>query len=572
MPIRQGYEAGAVLQSGQITNGLSSDLNDYQFDEWNPSAFMVCDRVEYDSGSRFGLLCARSAATAKTGYRLLNWADDFYDHIYITPTFIDLGTIASPQTRTVELWNAWRGVEASLASIDVNGTPVVVDGNLPPYDFRPLQYGTYTITVPSTGTPSVNAEVMFNFSNVPDPAPVVIIGTRAVRFGLVPEVPVREVWGWNTDLMRATDGTEQRIAVRGEVPRVVMELDAVFVDQEDIDEFYSQLLTAAGRLWVPEYQYATQTTAGSAAGTNDVFYDTAVVDIRPGEYALIDTKANVFMAEVLAINSGSLTLLEPLDFPVPKGSIITSGAPCLLDDASGLDRMAVDWAATTSLKCRMQRYRTTLTRPGAPAQLATYKGSAVLERRPLAPDTVRDSFYTGQEDVDNDTGVFDLYTNWDYTRIGGARQFKVNRVKEPLEMDYWREFFAWCRGMARMFWFSTYRKDLTFLTAPLAGATVASFVGNTYALKLFGVPTHRHIEVETAAGTHRFEVENCVDDAGNSAFNMTPAWPIGDGWQEIRRVSLLLPCRLDRDEVSWNHYGLESLLDMSIRTAEDQDP
>ncbi len=566
MPIRQGFNNPSPFY-GYVNVLISSALSEYDDDTSAANSFSF-----WYGGPRVRTRPAKSNARVRGGSRTTTYGDDFYERIYIEPVLIDLGTIASPQTRAVQLWNAWRYVAAELASIDISGTEVFVTGDMPPSTLLSLQYATYNIAVPSTGTPSVNAEVTFNFSNVADPPAVVIIGTRAVRFGVVPEVPVREVWGWNTDLMRATDGTEQRIAVRGEVPRVVMELDAVFVDQEDIDEFYSQLLTAAGRLWVPEYQYATLTTADSAAGTSDVFYDTAVVDIRPGEYALIDTKTNVFMAEVLAINSGSLTLLEPLDFPVPKGSIITSGAPCVLDDASGLDRMAVDWAATTSLKCRMQRYRSTLTRPGAPAQLATYKGSAVLERRPLVTDTVRDSFYTGQENVDNDTGIFDIYTNWDYTRIGGARQFKVNRVKEPLEMDYWREFFAWCRGMARMFWFSTYRKDLMFLTPPPAGAISASFVGNTYALKLYGVPTHRHIEVETAAGVHRFEVENCVEDAENSAFGMTPAWPSGDGWQEIRRVSLLLPCRLDRDEVSWNHYGLESLLDMSIRTAEDQDP
>lgn len=570
MPIRQGYESGAVLASGQITPGISTDLDDYAFDDWNPLAYYVSNWSGFSNGARLRLFPVASATRLKEGYVLSNWGDDYYDRVYIDPVFIDLGTIVSPQTRVIRVWNAWRYVQAELANIVINGTPLEITGALPPYTFRELETQDYTIVVNSTGAPAVETTIQFDFSNVADPSVVLVIGTRAVRFGIVPEVPVKEVWQWLTNLMVATDGTEQRIAIRGSVPRVTMDFSAVFVNEAEIEEFYTQLLTGGGRLWVPEYQYATTTTAVSAVGTLLVYFDTDATDVRAGEYVFIDTKVAQFLTEVLSVGAGFATMASPLPFTVPKGSMIVPGAPSLVADNSGINRYAVNDAGETGLTAKMQRYRDSLMRPGVAAVATTYLGSKVLERRPLADDLVEDGVTTGNEMLDNRTGTFDYLSWWNYSRVGGPRQYKVNRVKEPKEMDYWREILDNARGRARMFWHSTYRQDQAFVTAPLAAATVASFVGTDYALKLFAVPTHRHFEVETAAGIHRFAVTNAVQVGDNSGFNISPAWPTGAGWQTIIRVSQLLPVRLDSDEVSWDHYGLESILNLSIRTAEVQ--
>ncbi|WBF77008.1 hypothetical protein PSV3_00307 [Septimatrevirus PSV34] len=74
----------------------------------------------------------------------------------------------------------------------------------------PLQELTYEITVGVSGPPNINVEVQFDFSNVPDPLPILITGTRAVKFDIVPEVPLNETWEWLSDNIVAVDGTEQR--------------------------------------------------------------------------------------------------------------------------------------------------------------------------------------------------------------------------------------------------------------------------------------------------------------------------------------------------------------------------
>ena len=571
MPIRQGHELGAVLKSGQITGGLSDDLNDYVFTEWDPSAFYVCNRVEFDNGWRLGLLIAASTATTRNGYVLENWGDDYYDRIYLTPLLFNLGTIVSPQVRTVELWNAYRYKTANLTDIVVEGTPVTIDGMLPPpVGLRPLQYTTYDITVGSTGAASVYSELLFDFSNVDDPPVVVIIGTRAVRFGIVPEVPVRETWQWLSDVFVSVDGTEQRAQVRI-TPRTTNAFAAVFVSRDEINEFYAQLMTAQGRLWIPEYQYATRITAESSIGSSLVYFDDFRTDIRAGEYVLIQTPTDAFLSEVTAVSSGSATLVSPLAQPVTIGSLIVPGSTAIMDDGVTLQRYAVDEAASVDLTAHMQRQRSSLMRPGVVETIPSFLGSKVLQRRPLADGLVPDAVFTGQEFIDNEAGMLDAVSYWDYSRISGTRQFKVNRVQQPAEMDYWREFFDYARGQARMFWMSSYRADLTIYSGFNAGASSITVEGSDYFQKIYGIPTHRYLEFVTDAGTHYAKVTNVVDDAGNSGLQIEPAIPSGSGWEVLRRISYLLPLRLGSDDVEWEHYGLESIVTMTIRTAEAQE-
>lgn len=571
MPIRQGYGTGAVLKSGQITGGLSSDLGDYDFVEWDPGAFYVCNRVEFDNGWRFGMLIAASAATAKNGYILENWGDDYYDRIYLTPLLFNLGTIVSPQVRTVELWNAYRYVTANLTDIVVDGTPVDIDGLLlPPVGLRPLQYTTYDITVGSAGAASVYSELLFDFSNVDDPPVVIVLGTRAVRFGVVPEVPVRETWSWLSDVFVSVDGTEQRAQVRA-APRATNSFTAVFVNRAEINEFYAQLMTSQGRLWIPEYQYATRITADSQIGDTELYFDDFRTDIRSGEYVMVQTPTEAFLVEVTAVSGGTATLVAALSNDVPRGSLIVPGSSALLEDGTTLQRYAVDDAAQVDITAHMQRQRAALMRPGVAEVIPSFLGSKVLQKRPLADSLVPESVFTGQEFIDNGSGPLDSVSFWDYSRVGGTRQFKVSRVQDPAQMDYWREFFDYTRGQARMFWMSTYREDFTVYSGFDAGVSSMTLTGKDYYQKLFDIPTHRYLEFVTEAGTHYAKVTNATDDSGNSGIQITPAIPVGDGWGVLKRVSLLLPMRLSSDDVEWQHYGLESLLSFSIRTAEAQE-
>ena len=552
---------------GDASSNISSELNELTPVQYAPAIYDPRDTALRGGYSAYKI--APSNRWPIVGNEQNNFFRDFYFRVHVSPLKLDLQTVASSQTRQFKVWNAWPETTAQLSDILVsNPVGIEITGQAVPYSMPPLKELTYDITVGTSGPPNINVEVQFDFSNVADPLPILITGTRAVKFDIVPEVPVNETWEWLSDLMVATDGTEQRIALRGEMPRVELNLKVKFDSSESIRRFYSDLASSIGRLWIPEFQYATRTTAASASGSLQVYFDGTQTDIRAGDYVLIQTPVNAMLVEIKTLNASGGLVSSALVADIPANSLIMPGSPALIDNQTSIDRYAVNQAAETTLICKMIRQRSTLTRTGSAVTLPTFLGSPVVDKRPLADELVKDEVSTGQISIDNQTGLPDIISRWDYSRIGGPRTFKVNRMYAPEEMDYWKTVLAYARGQARKFWMPTYRQDLKVIVTPADAATNYTVEGTQYAEKVYSLPTHRYIEIETSSGTHRTSIIGASVSGGNSVILFDPAVPTGAGWKVINRISYLLPVRINDDKIEWKHYGLESLLNLSIRTAE----
>ena len=552
---------------GDSNPNLSAELNELTAAEYAPTIYDPRDMFLRGGYSAYKI--APSNRWPIVGKEQGNFGRDYYYRVHVSPLVLDLQTVASSQTRKFNVWNAWPDRAANLDDILVsNPVGIEISGQATPYAMPPLQELTYDITVGTSGSPNINVEVQFDFSNVADPLPILIMGTRAVKFDIVPEVPVNETWEWLSDLMVATDGTEQRVALRGEMPRVELNIKVKFDSSESIRRFYSDLASSIGRLWIPEYQYATRTTAASASGSLQVYYDNTQTDIRAGDYVLIQTPVTAMLVEVKTLNASGGLVSSPLVADIPANSLIMPGSPALIDNQTSIDRYAVNQAAETTLICKMIRQRSALTRTGSAVTLPTFLGSPVVDKRPLADELVKDEVSTGQVSIDNQTGLPDIISRWDYSRIGGPRTFKVNRIKAPDEMDYWKTVFAYCRGRARKFWMPTYRDDMKLAVAPSDATTTYTIEGTQYAEKIWPIITHRYIEIETASGIHRTQITGASVTGSNTIILLTTPLPTGAGWRNVSRISYLLPVRLNDDKVEWKHYGLESLLNLSIRTAE----
>jgi len=560
-------EAG--YKGGEINAFISPDLNKYTEATFAPTLYLT-------EAAGFGVYGSYSSfrSAPQTRQQLLGSAQpsflqDYYYRVHITPSRLDLQTVASSQTRQFQVWNAWPATAAQLTNVTVSNTAgIEITGQAYPYAMQPLQELTYDATVGISGPPNINVNVQFDFSNVADPLPLLIVGTRAVKFDVVPEVPVYEAWEWLSDMMVAVDGTEQRIALRGEVPRVELGLKVKFDTSESIRGFYADLAATVGRLWIPEYQYATRTTALSLTGGLQLYYDATKTDIRAGEFVMVQTPTAVYLLGIDVLNGSGATVVSTLAADIPAGSLIMPGSPAILADQTSIDRYAVNQAAETKLSCMLTRQRTVLTRTGSAVTLPTFLGAPVMDKRPLANSLVADEFSTGQISLDNQTGLPDIVSYWDYTRIGGPRTFKVNRMQTPAEMDYWKTFLAYCRGRARKFWVPTYRDDMELTVTPSDATTTYTIKGTAYAEKIWPIVTHKYIEIETASGIHRTQISGASVTGTDTILNLATALPTGAGWIDVKRISYLLPCRLGDDKAEWKHYGLESVLSISIRTAE----
>lgn len=554
---------------GDINPHISTDLNELTPAEYAPTVYPFLSYSLQMTGPYDDYRQSDSNRWPIVGNEQPNFFRDYYFRIHVDPLVLDLQTVASSQTREFTVWNAYPYTTANLDDIVVsNPVGIEITGQAVPYAMPPLQELIYAVTIGVSGPPNINVEVQFDFSNVDDPLPILITGTRAIKFDIVPEVPLTEVWEWLSDNIVATDGTEQRIALRGEVPRVENQLKVVFDTVEEIRRFYATLISAQGRLWLPEFQYATRITAPSLTGELTIYFDETETDIRDTEYVLIQTPLTSALVEIETVSSGSATVTSALSFDVPAGSLIMPGSPALINDNSSLSRYAPNEAAQINLTAKLIRQRSQMERPGSAVVLPEFAGSPVIEKRPLADDMVNDSVSTGQISIDNQTGLADIISRWDYSRIGGPRSFKVNRMKAPEEMDYWKTVFSYARGQARKFWMPTYRTDLALAVQPSDGTSTYTVEGVEYAEKVWPIVTHRFVEIETAGGIHRTEILGASVTGASTILLFGTPLPVGTEWTQVKRISYLLPVRFNDDKVEWKHYGLESILNVSVRTAE----
>jgi len=512
------------------------------------------------------------------GQKGISFKDDFYERIHISPARVELGTVASEQTRQLSVWNAYTLQNANLTGTTVNnGGGLLLNGPATPRAMTPLQELFWTLRVTPDGQPAINANILFDFSNVPDPLPVFVTGTRASLLPVVPEIPVVERWRWLTDMHVSVDGTEQRVGLRA-IPRRSLSTKLVFVDVLELKEHYRILLSSVGRLFIPYYQYATTLSAEALAGTSTLEFDTGLADLRDADYVVIISEDQAQLIQLGAIGTNSAATSTPLINAIPKGAVIAATFASFIPNNSSMQRAAVNNYGTATVNSDASFPRSSFQRPGSTATLTKLDGMNVLDRRPLANADIGHTFDTGQASGDASTGLIDLYTYWDFTKVEQELEFNVRRVggsgrncgggNGTAEFDYWRKFLDEARGSLNTFLMSSFRPDQTLFAALAPGSDSAIFFGASYIDNFWPAEAYRYVSFATARGFHYAKVTSATKgEDGNSRINFSPPLPPADGWNDITQVSYLLKLRIADDEVTLEHMPIETTFKIQVRTA-----
>lgn len=571
-----GYEVPAVLYlglSGQISEELNELLEPVPF-------FDFYDFVQPMRSAQYGVYrMSVSNHWGVTGAAVKSFKDDYYERIHVLPTRIELGTVANTQTRQVSLWNAYTEQSASLSDINIlNGGGITINGDDPPLVMPPLRELLYELRITPNGPPQINAQLQFDFSDVADPLPVVIVGNRAVVMPVMPEVPVRETWTWLTDVHISVDGSEQRIGLRP-VPRRSVNTKVVFSSDQELRDQYRILLGASGRLFIPYWQYASTLLADANTGDTALAVDTGPLDIRDNDYVLIinpGVTSAPALVQVATVGSTTLALLAPLGTDLKRGAQVIAIYASLLPNGVTLSRAAWNEAGAMNLRSDATYPKSSFQRPGNTATLRMLDGLPVLDRRPLVDDDVSHVFDTGQDTDDAKTGLVQLTLNWDFTKVEQDVMFKARRVGASdcgggtgvQEMDYWRKFFDELLGSLGVFLLSSYRPDQELYSDVGVGSDSAIMTGPTYVDNFYSAEPYHYLAFTTEAGTHYAKVTAAVKDAdGNSAITFQPALPNTAGWSNVLEVSYLIKQRIVDDKVELEHYARDTFFNFRTRTA-----
>lgn len=489
---------------------------------------------------------------------------DFYFRIWVFPLRLEVRNPRTGVDIPFAIWNAypWKN---KLTSISGTGTDGITLDLEEPSQFREIEYRTVNLQILPSAPLSI--EAIFNFIFENGEGAFTFIANRASVLSIIPDVPVNETWQWLTDVMVATDGTEQRVALRA-VPRRKMNAKLIALSEEEImDNIKKALFDFGSQVVIPYFQYSTTTTADAPSGSVDLAFDPAKTDLREGEYLFIMTKDGQELVKIETLGVAGATVDAPISINVPLGSIVAPAFASVVDNKSSISRYSVNDAAEIEVNSTSSQARADFKRPGSDVVITTFEGYAILDKRPLADDKVQDLYDQGYERFDYNTGSIEQITRWLFTRQEGPRSYLIHRATQPETLDYWRDFLDTTRGMLNPFLLPTYRRDLFVAAKPDDAYISLLIAGSDYGALLWPNAPFKRLYLWTDAGQVPVTVTNVsLTEDGDTLCTLANAMPTGEAYRNISFISFLLKCRLASDEVQLEHHGLETILNLAVRT------
>ena len=426
--------------------------------------------IPLEPGSWFNNLPVEQNERSRTGTKVDSFLDDYYYRIHATPASFPFGPVLSELVDEFYVWNSFF-VQKTCADIVTTFSPAeyTLAGLADPFTLEPLEYTTYTITVPKEGSAEFEATITFDFGAAGSRV-VFLSGTRMIVFAFCPQLKIPESLEWLTDIITPNDGvgSEQRISVRT-IPRQKFTYSVPLKTEKEQSRFEAVMFGAQKRsfglpIWTERVTHTSTITA--ADGTITV--DTTNADFRDESYALIWKSITEYEAvKIDTVAAGLLTLESPVvatytgtKFILPLRIAQVNSSVKKTNSMAGLMIATVNFSVKDNI---LQTGYTPAT---------TYKTFPVLEvgskqfgRTAKASDSDSDSFVQ-----DYESGDFDYYSDSEFNMITQGWGF-VNEDKAAC-WDF-RLFLHSLYGMQGTIWVPTYKDDLA--QADTIGAADTSF-------------------------------------------------------------------------------------------------
>lgn len=387
---------------------------------------------------------------------------------------------------------------------------------------------------------------------------------------LVPDVPVTEIWQWLTVVQIAGGSKEQRSALRSD-PRVLMKL-SIPIESDDDRMAAFQLLSKYIKtdFDYPLYQYSAKLTAGATAGATKLFFNPVLANSREGEllalYDIVTDETTYVTTTTLDADGANLS--SPLLADVPAYVRVCPAIRFHTTPVVGLTMSAID--GVLNLDLTSMGVRSTV-RPDAAPTITTYDGFTVLDKRPLANTGVDEVLDQNVDWLDSSISAPEPKTYWPVPLISGQRRYLIHR---PEGLDYWGAVANTLNGRQKTFLVPTFRNDLELASAPALSATHIVTTNVQY-WEFWRYKTWQYLEIETANGIIRRKVLEAIvnfDVAGDPVsvdIKLDTALGGSAGDNDIRRISYMHLCRMNKDEVSLEHGSVDTVLTIEIRAVNE---
>lgn len=475
----------------------------------------------------------------------------WFEVAHLLPRIIqDMGNLVTEQTISCELYNADRRESITVVSItDHLGLGFTVIGvPTPPFNIASQDSLLFSIKVLQSGDLIIDGDYTLTLSTG-ETYTIYIIGSRIVLLPIRPEAPLREHIIWETKILTAVEGDEQRIANR-EYPRG--EFEFTFKDgirRVEMILFDRQSKLLAVPAW---HEPSFMTSAGAIDDVTINVDETRYSNLYAGGYAVVFQDEYTFDAlKIDSLTSTTITFESGLTAAFEKNTQVMPLLAAWAEPTTSIVKAAYN-DQTTNVKLHVSAVNHNI---ASAAAFNIYNSKPFLDDPNYLPSgRLQEALRTKVYVLDNSTGDREQFSLWQRAVRNSAKGFKTNTRKELWEM---RQLLHFLKGQQVSFYIPTFTKDLVPRSTLIISSSTFTMdnigytnnVGNRWPKKVFRL----HLKdgtILTRTIQNSSEVSTAVEQ-----LTVDVVWPYNIEPADIERVEFLTKVRFATDDIVIVHYN-----------------
>lgn len=506
----------------------------------------------------------------RNGKKYRSFFEDYYSRVYFLPPNVQFGPISTTAEREVVVWNAHlKATELSAITIS-NGEGLSLAGPAVPYDFKPLELVTYTLTASIDGPPTLDADITFVF-DTPETFILDVTGSRARVSPLVPNWrrAYQIDYQFKTDIFTSRSGKEQRRALRS-TPRKKLSFEATptFSQFRQFNELMASWHN--NTVILPEVPRQAIAALPHNAGDAIMQLTEAAPDwIVPAATVVLAYRGQYETRRIDSVSGSQIVFTGVTGLSWPVGTKVHPGVSGRMATTI---RSRRETNAVAVVQFEMDVTPASEPVIALPAAPAAFNGRELFTMKPNWAELPDVTYESMREEIDYARGRIAIFTPIDFTKRTLRATFTGRNYQD---MNLIREHFERMRGQRGEFYMATGEADI--IPGPLvpAGSNTIRIYGTSFAEQYEDSTVYKAVAVTFRDGSiQRNVVEDIytVDDADgvDSVIQVADSWSQDISPENVRLASWLLVWRHATDTLSieWvtNTVGQCQL---TIQTLED---
>jgi len=475
----------------------------------------------------------------------------WHEIAHLLPRLVqDLGNIVSDQTVTCELYNADRENSITVASIVDNlGSGIEVSGvPAAPFNIASQDGLIFSVLIRRTGDLTINGTYTLTLSTG-EVYTLYFTGSRIVMFPIRPESPLREHLIFDTKVIEAVDGSEQRIANR-QYPRGMFEA-TYKAGQKKIEMilFDRQAKIVAYPAWhEPAYLDGAHVIDAVTVNVNTTDYANFYV----GGYAVVLQDENFFDAlKIESMTSTSLTFDSGLTYNYANNVQVMPLLTAHIEASSAALKYTVN-QEYFNLRIHVDPEVNDIADDSA---WNAYDGKPFMDGpNMIAGGQLAEALKTKVFVIDNLTGLRTPTSAWDHNKRYSKKGWKTNTRQELWEL---RQLLHFLKGKQVSFYIPTFWKDIVVTDTMLSGTFVLNMDNIGYTVNAYQRWPKQFIRIHFTDGSILVrEIQNSAEvSETQEQLTLDLAWPAEYEPEDIERIEYLEKIRLDVDDIVIIHYN-----------------